>query len=178
MEQEYDELIKRQTEILKDEFKKIDKDGNSKIDESELMAFLESKGKNIERESFLKLIRTLDLNADGLITIDEFINSYIRIMGELRITITENEEKIKALKQEQDILEKNLQNAKGEKFNDEGISSDAHVEVNLDVVEIHDTRLQSFDKVEAIIALGNFKQKFTPLRVENKEFVFNKNIKM
>jgi Ca2+-binding EF-hand superfamily protein len=65
---EYEELVRIQTEKLKKEFKIIDKDGNDKIDEEELMNFLEGRSKKLEKDSFKKLIQTLDLDNDGLIT--------------------------------------------------------------------------------------------------------------
>lgn len=65
---EYEELIQMQTEKLKIEFKKIDKDGNDKIDQAELMNFLESKSKKLDKDSFLKLLETMDTDQDGFIT--------------------------------------------------------------------------------------------------------------
>lgn len=67
-ESEYNQLMEEQTIKLKVAFKKIDKDGNDKLDEQELMSFLESQGKNIDKDSFKKLVQTLDMDSDGFIT--------------------------------------------------------------------------------------------------------------
>jgi hypothetical protein len=177
-QQEYEEIIRLQTQKLREEFSKIDTDKNGKIDERELVAFLESKGKNIERESFNKLIKTLDIDSDGLITIEEFISSYVRIMGELRITINENEEKINQINESQKELEQKLSQYRGEKLNSEGLSSYSHILFKFQSIEINDTRLSSFDKVQAIISLGSFTQKLDSIRQEGKEFIFNNDLKM
>lgn len=67
-EAEYNQLMEEQTIKLKAAFNKIDKDGNDKLDEQELMSFLESQGKNIDKDSFKKLVQTLDMDSDGFIT--------------------------------------------------------------------------------------------------------------
>ena len=176
-QQEYDEIIRLQTQKLKEEFSKIDTDKNGKLDERELIAFLESKGKNIEKESFNKLIKTLDIDSDGLITIDEFISSYVRIMGELRITINENEEKIAMINENQRELEKKLNEYKGEKLNSEGLAVYSHILFKFQSIEINN-KLSSFDRVQAIIKLGSFSQKLDPIKQEGKDFIFNKDLKL
>lgn len=175
---EYERIVEIQTAKLREEFKKIDKDGNSKIDEHELMSFLESKGKSIDKESFLRLIRTLDIDSDGYLTIDEFISSYIRIMGELKITISQNEQKIREIEKEQIENEAKLEEHKNEKYNSEGLSLDSHINVHLDLVEINDSRLSSFDNIEAIISKGDFSKKFSSNQQEGNNFFFNKELKM
>ena len=177
-QQEYEEIIRLQTQKLKEEFTKIDTDKNGKVDERELLAFLESKGKTFEKESFNKLIKTLDIDSDGLITIDEFITSYVRIMAELRITITENEDKINQITESQKELEQKLAQYRGEKLNSEGLANYSYIIFKFQSIEINDTRLSSFDRVQATISLGSFNQKLDPISQEGKTFIFNKDLKM
>lgn len=65
---DYEERIEKQTKILKEEFYKMDKNGDDKIDEDELSQFLQSKGGNINKETLNKLFKTLDFDQDGYIS--------------------------------------------------------------------------------------------------------------
>lgn len=65
---EYEEKIEKQTEILKQAFKEIDKNKDDNIDKDELGFFLKSKGKDINPETLEKLFKTLDFDQDGQIS--------------------------------------------------------------------------------------------------------------
>ena len=99
-------------------------------------------------------------------------------MGELRITINENEEKIAQINENQKELEQKLNEYKGEKLNSEGLAVYSHILFKFQSIEINNNRLSSFDKVQAIITLGSFSQKLDSIKQEGKNYIFDKHLKM
>ena len=65
---EYEERIDKQTEILKNAFKEIDKNHDENIDQDELANFLQAKGKDINKDTLSKLFKTLDFDHNGSIS--------------------------------------------------------------------------------------------------------------
>ena len=65
---QYEQQLQEQQEKIKAAFRRIDKNSDDNIDEGELMKFLEEEGKNIEKESFRKLFKTLDTDNNGNIS--------------------------------------------------------------------------------------------------------------
>ena len=65
---EYEQELQEQHDKLKIAFRKIDKNSDDTIDEGELMKFLEEQGKNLDKDSFKKLFKTLDTDNNGNIS--------------------------------------------------------------------------------------------------------------
>lgn len=57
---------------LKRKFSKLDKSGNGKLDKTEVVALLESFGKNWDSENVDKVLKELDTSGDGQIDYEEF----------------------------------------------------------------------------------------------------------
>ena len=116
-------------QILLTAFRKIDKNKDDNLDQSELIEFLDSNMSNcrkFDRNIFKKIFEILDKDNDGKVSIDEFIGTYIEKQEELKIhqeglrTTIENEKdkmqkyKKLTLENQQEILNANniSQNAK------------------------------------------------------------------
>jgi len=68
-EEEMKDKIDKQAAILKAAFKKIDKNGDDVIDETELLQFLEREGgKDVNMDTFKKLFKTLDVDNNSMIS--------------------------------------------------------------------------------------------------------------
>lgn len=66
--EEMERKINKQEQLLREVFKKMDKNHDERIDESELLEFLQNEGgKDLKMDSFKKLFKTLDTNDDGTI---------------------------------------------------------------------------------------------------------------
>lgn len=143
---EYEMEIQNRYEVLKNEFRKINKDENDYIDISELKDFI----KNYNFEEYLnddkvnsnlrivpndnyciRLFEILDLNKDSKITIHEFIESYLILEEKVKL----KKLKLVKLKEELEISLKKTQEEykkhENEKLNAFGVSSDAHVKICL-----------------------------------------------
>lgn len=65
---EIEEKVEKQAELLKEAFNEIDKNHDDQIDQNELFNFLESKGKNVDKDTLNKLFKTIDFDQNGTIS--------------------------------------------------------------------------------------------------------------
>ena len=65
-EEEMKDKIEKQAAILKEAFKKIDKNHDDMISETELLQFLEREGgKEVKMDTFKRLFKSIDIDSDG-----------------------------------------------------------------------------------------------------------------
>lgn len=140
---QYQNQIKENLEKLRQCFKEIDKDNNDAIDRQELLAFLNGRmkgGKKFDEETFNKLFNSLDVNSDGMITIDEFNKSYIRVYEEIRIHIEELNRSIESNKEQLDTHHKLMNQYRNERIidNSTGLTEEAYLKVHVETVRRHE----------------------------------------
>lgn len=174
---EYEERIEKQAEILKQAFKEVDKNHDDFIDENELFEFLQQRGKDINKDTLNKLFKTLDFDHNGYISINEFVRSYLKNLSELEVYLQELERNIQESRDESKKLSVEMDKYKNERLNSEGLSENAHLQVNVSRVEIQDLR-NNFDNIEVKIVLDSFNQTLKYTKKDNKDFVFDQDLKM
>jgi hypothetical protein len=174
---EYEERIDKQAEILKQAFKELDKNHDDNIDENELFEFLQQRGKDINRDTLNKLFKTLDFDHNGYISVNEFIRSYLKNLSELEVYLQELEKNIQESRAESDKLTREMEKYKNERLNSEGLSENAHLQVNVNRVEVQDVK-NSFENIQVKIVLDNFNQTLKYTKKDNLDFVFDQDIKM
>lgn len=144
---DYEERLNKKYEILKEEFRRINKDENDYIDIEELRYFLKTyedeTGKTLPDKYCEKLFYLIDVNHDDKITIQEFVSSYMLLEERLKLKRL----RLRKLMEEVDIsiqetLEKREKHL-GEKLNAFGVVNDAIV--NLDIMEARDLRPMDFN---------------------------------
>lgn len=64
-------------EILREQFKKLDIDGNGKVDVQELRKVLLQGDEKLDDDEAEKIIEEFDTNGDGMIDIEEFISGVL-----------------------------------------------------------------------------------------------------
>lgn len=62
-------------------------------------------------------------------------------------------------------------------MNNEGLSTNSHILVNVSRVEIQDLK-NTFENIEVRIHLDSFNETVKYSRKENQDFIFDKNLKM
>jgi hypothetical protein len=174
---EYEERIEKQAEILKKAFKELDKNHDDNIDEGELFEFLQERGKDINKDTLNKLFKTLDFDHNGYISVNEFIKSYLKNLSELEVYLQDLEKNIKDSRDETDKLTREMEKYKNERLNSEGLSENAHLQVNVNRVEVQDSK-NSFDNIQVKIVLDNFNQTLKYTKKDNLDFVFDQDINM
>jgi hypothetical protein len=98
-------------------------------------------------------------------------------MGELRITISENEEKVEQTQKAQLDLKSKISKYKNEKLDRDGLSQDANIEVLLESIEVKDLKMiTKMDKVEIQLKLGSFNQKYQALSQIEERLLFNQTV--
>ena len=174
---DYEERIEKQAEILKLAFREVDKNHDDNIDENELLEFLQRKGKDVNQDTLNKLFKTLDFDHNGTISINEFIRSYLKNLSELEVYLQELEKNISDSKEEERKVTVELENYKNEKVNNEGLSENAHLQVNVSKVEVQDFR-NNFENIQVKIVLDSFNQTLKYSKKTDKDFIFDNDLKM
>ena len=97
-------------------------------------------------------------------------------MSELDIYLQELQKNIEESDREINIYEQEMSSYKNEKLNNEGISTDAHVLISINKIELQsDIRT---NKPEVKVILDSFNKTFKPSSQERTDFIYNEDLKM
>lgn len=167
----------KQREVLTKAFKELDKNDDDSIDKNEISIFFKSKGKNINQETIEKLFKTLDFDQNGVISVDEFINAYLKNLKELEDYIKELKEGEDESKLNADLYEKEMNKYKSEKLNNEGLSSEAHLKVFVSKIELQN-RNSPINNPKVIVKLDEYNQLLKSSGRQGGNFIYDREMEM
>jgi hypothetical protein len=101
----------------------------------------------------------------------------LKNLSELEVYLQELEKNIQESRAESDKLTREMEKYKNERLNSEGLSENAHLQVNVNRVEVQDVK-NSFENIQVKIVLDNFNQTLKYTKKDNLDFVFDQDIKM
>ena len=149
--------IRNRIEIIKQKLWNFDENLDNLISKDELFKFLDSnmKSKSIfDRDLGEKMFSLFDSDSSGNISIDEFIKSYILVEEDLKSHRSQIKAKYQAEKDKMEDLMKKANMYRGEKLNNEGLSPNAQLTVNIFNVDIKDS-ISQFNNIRIRISVGN-----------------------
>ena len=110
-------------------FTKKGYDSNSKINQEELLQYLNDSSNEGKFDQILsnKLFQVLNFDSDKIISIKDFISGYIQFEEDVRINVEQLNKKLKEEQNKYDQLIEKSKKYKEEKMNSEGLSENAKI---------------------------------------------------
>ena len=110
-------------------FTKKGYDSNSKINQEELIHYLNDSSSEGKFDQILsnKLFQVLNFDSDKIISIKDFISGYIQFEEDVRINVEQLNKKLKEEQNKYDQLIEKSKKYKEEKMNSEGLSENAKI---------------------------------------------------
>lgn len=144
---EHQKSIEDRYNLLKDEFAKINKDGNDYIDIDELKIFLEAYQDQahiaLPKDYYITLFKLIDINKDNKITIQEFVGAYVLLEEKLKLKKIKLEKLRDELQLSMNKTIKEKERYNNEQLNPFGVSLDAHIKISL--LEARDLRPMDYN---------------------------------
>lgn len=151
-------IVRRKIEIMKQALWKFDENLDDSISKEELLKFLDSNmqdNKKFDRALAEKIFSIFDIDQSGLITIDEFIKTFLHIEEELKAHKAHITAKYQAEKDKMDDLKKKANFYKDEQMNNEGLASNAKLTVDICSFEIDEKSYDNkFNSIKIRLTLG------------------------
>jgi hypothetical protein len=119
-------------------FTKKGYDSNSKINQEELIQYLNDSSSEGKFDQILsnKLFQVLNFDSDKIISIKDFISGYIQFEEDVRINVEQLNKKLKEEQNKYDQLIEKSKKYKEEKMNSEGLSENAKIYGEITDVDI------------------------------------------
>ena len=120
---------KEKIEALFNGFIKEGYDSNSKINQTELVQYLNNNSSEGKFDEVIsnKLFQILNFDSENLISIKDFISGYIQFEEDIRNNVEELNIKLKKVQKEYDELVEKCKKYKEEKINSEGLCENAKI---------------------------------------------------
>jgi len=154
--------LKYKMEMLKEAFKKYDKNLDDFIDYTELLSFLDSlmkTGEKFDRNIAKDIFKILDLNGDKKVTVEEFLKTFIGIYDTIDLQIKAFETQLIEEENKKRECKSLIRNFINEPINEEQLSPNSKFLLEITNIEF----IQQFTKFEGIRILVRFNDqvKFT-----------------
>ena len=135
---QYLEQTRPKIEALRKSLMKFDKNLDDKINQKELLAYLNSNmkdGRKFDRSLAKKIFEALDLDHNGEITVEEFIKNFISIEEEIKNHAKEIQSKYLTEKENNTRLQKLMLENQNEKLNRYGIAPNGKITIEITNIE-------------------------------------------
>jgi len=173
------EYLEQKGENIRKAFLRQDKNLDGEIDKNELIAFLDGNCKNgkFDRNLATQIFNILDIDNNGKITIDEFINSYMRIIDEIKSQIKNFE----VLYKQEDInrsrLELLVKNNINEVLNNEDLGPNSKFIIEIINIEYIKSRL-TYDGILIRISFGRKRESTKILSINDNDLVWQQKFEL
>ena len=129
---------KEKIEALFNGFIKEGYDSNSKINQTELVQYLNNNSSEGKFDEVIsnKLFQILNFDSENLISIKDFISGYIQFEEDIRNNVEELNIKLKKFQKEYDELVEKCKKYKEEKINSEGLCENAKISGEITDIDI------------------------------------------
>jgi hypothetical protein len=150
-------LIKGKMETLKSALRRFDKTAGDKLDLQQLQLFLDYNmrpGNKFDKVLAQKIYHLSDLDADGKLSTEEFIKTYLQIEEEIKAHTKELQGKFQQEKDNKDKYFKQMQQHKDEILNSEGIAEKAKVTIEVaDIIFLNPIKSIDFNSISIRMTL-------------------------
>lgn len=150
------EYLNQKSENIKKAFQKQDKNSDDVIDQNELIDFLDANSKSgkFERNIVMKIFSILDIDKNGKITINEFINAYMRFIKDIKSQIRDLESNYKYEDKNKARLELHVRNNLNEILNEEQLGPNSKFSIEIINIEYLNNKL-TYDGILIRISFGD-----------------------
>lgn len=179
-----EDSISKRYELLKEEFSRINKDGNDYIDVEEFFQFSQNYrelpgGKAVSRNYIEKMFAYMDTDKDNKISIQEFVASYLYIEEKLKLKKIQLVHLSNEVKDSIKKLTSERNQHSNEKLNSNGIRDDAEVSITL--MEARDLRPMDFNGKSdpyCVMTAGGYGKVKSTYKPNTLNPVWNEDFKM
>jgi hypothetical protein len=179
MGREYQKYLDKKLHDLGMEFKKINRNDDDNISLEELTEFVNSyeneTGRRYDESYSRKLFNILDKNSDEKLTIQEFIESYIKLEEKLRLKKIKITKLYEELISDEKKFSKGMIENKGERISSEGIADNATLTVSLYDAKDLKTMGYSGSSNPYVIFILDGKKETSNYKTDTLEPVWNEN---
>ena len=171
---------KEKIEALFNGFIKEGYDSNSKINQTELVQYLNNNSSEGKFDEVIsnKLFQILNFDSENLISIKDFISGYIQFEEDIRNNVEELNIKLKKFQKEYDELVEKCKKYKEEKINSEGLCENAKISGEITDIDIQ-KKMKGIKEIIIKVIFNDKSEEFhfqlgdiNNKEIDNKKFEF------
>ena len=171
---------KEKIEALFNGFIKEGYDSNSKINQTELVQYLNNNSSEGKFDEVIsnKLFQILNFDSENLISIKDFISGYIQFEEDIRNNVEELNIKLKKVQKEYDELVEKCKKYKEEKINSEGLCENAKIYGEITDIDIQ-KKMKGIKEIIIKVIFNDKSEEFhfqlgdiNNKEIDNKKFEF------
>ena len=171
---------KEKIEALFNGFIKEGYDSNSKINQTELVQYLNNNSSEGKFDEVIsnKLFQILNFDSENLISIKDFISGYIQFEEDVRNNVEELNIKLKKVQKEYDELVEKCKKYKEEKINSEGLCENAKISGEITDIDIQ-KKMKGIKEIIIKVIFNDKSEEFhfqlgdiNNKEIDNKKFEF------
>ena len=171
---------KEKIEALFNGFIKEGYDSNSKINQTELVQYLNNNSSEGKFDEVIsnKLFQILNFDSENLISIKDFISGYIQFEEDIRNNVEELNIKLKKFQKEYDELVEKCKKYKEEKINSEGLCENAKIYGEITDIDIQ-KKMKGIKEIIIKVIFNDKSEEFhfqlgdiNNKEIDNKKFEF------